>query len=61
MAQRFSQETLEFLERAQAAIERSVELRCHTRQCLDDAQRQAFHLMLAMSEGRGQPLTNVGS
>lgn len=61
MAQPFSQETLELLERARAAIERSVALRCHTRQCLDEAQWQAFQLELGMNEGRGQPLTNVGS
>jgi hypothetical protein len=46
MAQPLSQETLELSNRAQRAIDRSIQIRADTRQHLTDAERCAFEMGL---------------
>jgi hypothetical protein len=49
MAQRFSEETQELLDRAQRAIDHAVEIREQTRRQLADAARKSFDFELALS------------
>jgi hypothetical protein len=50
MAQPFSDETQELLDRAQRAIDRSILLREHTQQCIAEAKRRLFQIEMAHSQ-----------
>jgi hypothetical protein len=59
VAQPFSEETQELLERAQRAIDRAVRLRGQTRRSLLEAKIKVFRLDVTVSQPAGIELKDV--
>ncbi len=52
MAQPFSDETQELLDRAQRPLDRAVETKCQTRRCIAQAKNRTYQLELSLYRQR---------